>query len=108
MTACGIRACNQGSSKGGQVGRLITPICLAFRSLAPARGAWTEGEVEMSESRLGELEETAATLFATARNLPPEADRQKFIQEIGDFRFQISAFKGGGNLQPASRELKAN
>jgi hypothetical protein len=53
----------------------------------------------MSEVRLKELEEMAAKLFATARNLPPGTDREKALREIGEFRTQISALKSGGGLR---------
>jgi hypothetical protein len=56
--------------------------------------------------RLHELEEMAAKLLATARNLPPGQDRYNALREIGRFRAQIDALQGA-DLRRARRELKA-
>jgi hypothetical protein len=44
-------------------------------------------------ARLQELEEMAAKLIATARELPPGQDHHKALQEIGRFIAQIAALK---------------
>jgi hypothetical protein len=54
----------------------------------------------MRASRLQELQEMAAQLFATARKLPPGPDRRNILQEIGGFRVQIAALQGA-DLRPA-------
>jgi hypothetical protein len=48
----------------------------------------------MREARLQELEEMAAKLLATARELPPGQDHHNALREIGRFRAQIAALKG--------------
>jgi hypothetical protein len=65
-----------------------------------------EGESEMSTARLQELEEMAAKLLATARNLPPGPDRQNALQLIGRFRVQIATLQGPafGRLIPKVKE----
>ena len=45
----------------------------------------------MSTARLQELEETVASLLATARALPLGQDRDDALREIEGFRAQISA-----------------
>jgi hypothetical protein len=52
-----------------------------------------EGE-EMRAARLQELQEMAAKLLATARELPSGQDRHNALREIGRFRVQIAALKG--------------
>lgn len=47
----------------------------------------------MSEARLQELEEMAAKLLATARELPSGQDRHNALREIGRFRVRIAALK---------------
>jgi hypothetical protein len=47
----------------------------------------------MREARLQELEEIAAKLLATARNLPSGQDRHNAIREIGRFHARIAALK---------------
>jgi len=55
----------------------------------------------MRTARLQELEEMAARLLATARQLPPGPNRHNALQLIGRFRLQIS------NLQlPISRPAR--
>ena len=49
---------------------------------------------EMREARLQGLEEMAAKLIATARELPPGQDHHNALREIGRFRAQIAALKG--------------
>jgi hypothetical protein len=60
----------------------------------------------MKMARLQELEEIAAKLLATARELPPGQERHNALREIGRFRAQIAALKGA-NLRPARLALKA-
>jgi hypothetical protein len=60
----------------------------------------------MREARLQELEEMAAALLATARELPPGQERHEVLQEIGKFRLRITALQGAG-LPPARRGLRA-
>jgi len=60
----------------------------------------------MREARLQELEEMAAKLLATARELPPGQDHHNALREIGRFRAQIAALKGA-DLPPAQQGLKA-
>jgi hypothetical protein len=48
----------------------------------------------MREARLQGLEEMAAKLLATARELPPGQDHHNALREIGRFRAQIAALKG--------------
>jgi hypothetical protein len=52
-----------------------------------------EGEGEMM-ARLKELEEMAANLQATARELPPGQDRYNALREIGRFRARITGLQG--------------
>jgi hypothetical protein len=47
----------------------------------------------MIEARLQELEEMAASLLATASQLPPGQDRHNALREVGRFRAQIAALK---------------
>ena len=47
----------------------------------------------MRAARIRELEEMAAKLSATARNLPPGQDRQEAFREINEFRDKIAALK---------------
>jgi len=47
----------------------------------------------MREARLQELEEMAAKLIATARELPPGQDHHNALREIGRFIEQIAALK---------------
>jgi hypothetical protein len=61
----------------------------------------------MREARLQELEEMAAKLLATARELPSGQDRHNALREIGRFRVQIAALKGA-DLRPARLGLKAS
>jgi hypothetical protein len=58
-----------------------------------------------STERLQELEEMAAKLLATARELPPGQERHEVLQEIGKFRLQITALQGPD--MPQHRWLKA-
>jgi hypothetical protein len=60
----------------------------------------------MRAARLQELQEMAAKLLATARELPPGQDHHNALREIGRFRAQIAALKGTG-LRPAQLGLKA-
>jgi hypothetical protein len=60
----------------------------------------------MKMARLQELEEIAAKLLATARELPPGQERHNAHREIGRFRAQIAALQGA-NLRPARLGLKA-
>jgi hypothetical protein len=60
----------------------------------------------MRAARLQELQEMAAKLLATARELPPGPDRHNILQEIGRFRAQIAALQGAG-LRPARLGQKA-
>ena len=48
----------------------------------------------MRKARLHELEEMAAKLLATARELPPGQDHHNALREIRRFRAQIAALKG--------------
>jgi hypothetical protein len=59
----------------------------------------------MREARLQELEEIAAKLLATARNLPSGQDRHNAIREIGRFCVQIATLKGA-DLRRPQRRLK--
>jgi hypothetical protein len=43
----------------------------------------------MTAERLQELKEMAATLLATARNLPPGQERRNALHQIGRFRLRI-------------------
>jgi hypothetical protein len=47
----------------------------------------------MREARLQELEEIAAKLIATARELPPGQEHHNALQEIGRFLARIAALK---------------
>jgi hypothetical protein len=47
----------------------------------------------MREARLQELQEMAAKLLATARELPPGQDHHNALREIGRFRAQILLWK---------------
>jgi hypothetical protein len=58
-----------------------------------------------STERSQELEEMAAKLLATARELPPGQERHEVLQEIGKFRLQITALQGPD--MPQHRWLKA-
>jgi hypothetical protein len=60
-----------------------------------------EGEGEMTASRMRQLEEMAAKLSATARNLPLGQDRQNAFQEIARFRDKITALKKNAELRSA-------
>jgi hypothetical protein len=60
----------------------------------------------MRATKLQELEEMAAKLLATARELPPGQERHEVLQEIGKFRLRITALQDAG-LPPARRGLKA-
>jgi hypothetical protein len=60
----------------------------------------------MRATKLQELEEMAAKLLATARELPPGQERHDILQEIGKFRLRTIALQGAG-LPPARRGLKA-
>jgi hypothetical protein len=51
------------------------------------------GTLQKKAARLQELEEMAAKLQATARNLSLEPDRRNMLQEIGKFRAQITALQ---------------
>jgi hypothetical protein len=57
-------------------------------------------------ARLQELEEIAAKLLATARELPPGQEHHNALREIGRFRAQIAALQSA-NLRPARPGLKA-
>jgi hypothetical protein len=50
----------------------------------------------MRTARLQELEEIAAKLLATARELSPGQDRHNALREIGRFRVRITALKPKG------------
>ena len=67
--------------------------------------ARTEGE-EMRAARLQELQEMAAKLLATARELPPGQEYHNALREIGRFRVQIAALQGA-DLRRAQLGLKA-
>ena len=60
----------------------------------------------MRTARLQELEEMAAKLLATARELPPGQEHHNALREIGRFRAQIAALKGA-DFRPAQLGLKA-
>jgi hypothetical protein len=60
----------------------------------------------MRVTKLQELEQMAAKLLATARELPPGPERSNIILEIGKFRSQIVSLQGIG-YRPAGRGLKA-
>jgi hypothetical protein len=47
----------------------------------------------MREARLQDLEEMAAALLVTARQLPPGQQRDDALLEIGSFHAQIAALK---------------
>jgi hypothetical protein len=64
-----------------------------------------EGE-EMRATKLQELEEMAAKLLATARELPPGQERREVLQEIDKFRARIIALQGAG-LPPGRRGQQA-
>jgi hypothetical protein len=53
------------------------------------------GTLQKRAARLQELEEIAAKLQATARNLPSGPDRHNILQEIGRFRAQIATLLQG-------------
>jgi hypothetical protein len=57
------------------------------------------------KAKLQELEEWAAELQATARQLPSGPDRHDLLQEVGRFRAQVAAMQA--NLRPTRRWLKA-
>jgi hypothetical protein len=61
---------------------------------------------EMKAASLQELEEMAAKLLATARQLPPGQNRHNALREVGRFRAQIIALQSA-DLQPAKLGLKA-
>ena len=63
-----------------------------LRNTLPPGRARDEGE-EMRVARLQELEEIAAKLLATARELPSGQDRHNALREIGRFRVRISALQ---------------
>jgi hypothetical protein len=48
---------------------------------------------KIKSARLQELEEMAAKLLETARKLPPGADYQNALQEIGRFLARIDVLK---------------
>jgi hypothetical protein len=56
--------------------------------------------------RLQELEEMAAKLLATARELPSGQDRHNALREIGRFRVRIATLKF--TERPARPGLKAS
>ena len=60
----------------------------------------------MRATRLQELQEMAAKLLATARELPSGQHRHNALREIGRFRARIAALKGA-DLRPAQLGLKA-
>jgi hypothetical protein len=64
-----------------------------------------EGE-EMRAARLQELQEMAAKLLATARELPPGQDHHNALREIGRFCAQIDALQDADS-RPAQLGLKA-
>jgi hypothetical protein len=47
----------------------------------------------MRATKIQELEELAAKLAATARELPPGPDRQDAFEKIANFRDKIAALK---------------
>jgi hypothetical protein len=57
-------------------------------------------------ARLQELQEMAAKLLATARELPPGQDHHNALREIGRFCVQIAALQDS-DLPPARPGLKA-
>jgi hypothetical protein len=60
----------------------------------PASGrARAEGEREVSVEQIRELEKMTQELVAVARKLPHGPDRETVLQEIREFRAQISALK---------------
>jgi hypothetical protein len=60
----------------------------------------------MSAARLKELQEMAASLLVTARELPPGQDRHNALQEIGRFRTRIIGLQRQ-DLRSTHRKLKA-
>jgi hypothetical protein len=60
----------------------------------------------MRAAKLLELEEMAAKLLATARQLPPGQDHHNALREIGRFRAQIAVLRGA-DLRPAQLGLRA-
>jgi hypothetical protein len=57
-------------------------------------------------ARLQELEEMAAKLIATARELPPGQDHHTALREIGGYVEQIAALKDA-DLRPPQLGLTA-
>ena len=45
--------------------------------------------IETQSAAIAELSELIATLLATARNLPPGAERQAALKQIGSFQAQL-------------------
>jgi hypothetical protein len=60
----------------------------------------------MRVARLQELQELAAKLLATARELPPGQDHHNALQEIARFRVRIAGLQRS-DAPPAHRGLKA-
>ena len=73
--------------------------------MPPVGRGRAEGE-EMRAARLQELQEMAAKLLATARELPPGQEYHNALREIGRFRVQIAALQGA-DLRRAQLGLKA-
>jgi hypothetical protein len=69
----------------------------------PACRAGAEGQRQMSAEGLQQLEQLAAKLLTTARELPPGLDRSNMLKEIGRFRSQIISLQG---VRPTRRGLK--
>jgi hypothetical protein len=60
----------------------------------------------MRAAKLQELQEMAAKLLVTARELPPGQDHHNARREIGRFCAQIATLQGA-DLRPAQLGLKA-
>ena len=58
----------------------------------------------MRGARLQELEEIAAKLLATARELSPGQERHKALREVGRFRAQIAALQSADKARTAKAE----
>jgi hypothetical protein len=62
-------------------------------SAIPLPGRRAEGEEMRAAARLQELQEMAAKLLATAREIPPGQDHYNALREIGRFCAQIDALQ---------------
>jgi hypothetical protein len=61
----------------------------------------------MSAARLQELEEMAAKLLATAREIRPGQERHDILEQIGKIRLQIAALQPLDSPPPVCRGSKA-